>query len=52
MFNSEEHMRKIDSIRLIRGKGIKNETDSSFGSNATSSIYFGPNIILFNKNDY
>lgn len=45
-------MKKIESMRLLRGKGLKNEADSSFGSNLTSSVDFGPNFILFNKNDY
>ena len=43
-------MRRIESIRKIRGRNIKNETESSFKSNATSSFEFGQG--LFNKNDY
>jgi hypothetical protein len=45
-------MKKIESMRFMRGKGLKNEADSSFGSNVTSSADLGPNFILFNKNDY
>ena len=43
-------MKKLESLYKIRGKSLKNESESSFKSNRATSLDIGYNY--FNRNDY